>query len=326
MTATLFKRAEKSASNLRMAIAGPSGSGKTMTSLLIAAGLANGRPDGRIAVIDTERGSASKYADQFQFDVAELDSFHPERYIAAIEAAAEAGYAVLIIDSLSHAWNGVGGALELHDQAVKRQKTQNSYTAWADITPLQNRLVNAITGAPLHVIVTMRAKSEYVQEKDERGSTRIRKVGMAPIQREGMEYEYDIFCQMDLDHNLVVEKSRCPALANAVIGRPDGRLADTLNEWLIGGVSDKAPIEPRVTPLPNPLPKWQALEAEALKLGVDAAAWRRAIRTQTDKSEGLTTDDKITMIQWLAEQKTHLEAASARTPALETLGVGPAIN
>lgn len=324
MAANPFRRAEKSASNLRMAIAGPSGSGKTMTSLLIATGLANGRP---IAVIDTERGSASKYADQFVFDVLELDSFHPDRYIEAIEAAAAAGYAVLIIDSLSHAWNGTGGALELHDQAVRRQKTQNSYTAWADITPLQNRLVGAITGAPLHVIATMRAKTEYVQEKDDRGSTKIRKVGMAPIQREGMEYEYDIFGQLDLDHNLIVEKSRCPALSGAVIARPDARLAETLNEWLGGGtMSDKAPIEPHVTPLPNPLPKWQALEAEALKLGVDAAAWRLAIRTQTGKSEGLTTDDKITMIQWLDTLKTQLEATNARTPALETLGVGAAIN
>jgi KaiC/GvpD/RAD55 family RecA-like ATPase len=226
-----FKRARKAQSKLRMALAGPSGSGKTMTALVIAAGLANGGP---VAVIDTERGSASKYADQFAFDVLELESFHPERYIEAIEAASQAGYAVLVIDSLSHAWNGTGGALELHDQAVKRQKTQNSYTAWADITPLQNRLVNAITGAPLHVIVTMRAKTEYIQDKNERGGTTIRKVGMAPIQRDGMEYEYDIFAQLDLDHTLIVEKSRCPALSGAIINKPDARLATTLADWLQG--------------------------------------------------------------------------------------------
>lgn len=226
-----FTRARKSASRLRMALAGPSGSGKTYSALLIATGLADGGP---IAVIDTERGSASKYADQFTFDVLELDSFHPDRYIEAIQAAATAGYAVLVIDSLSHAWNGTGGALELHDQAVKRQKTQNSYTAWADITPLQNKLVNAITGAPLHVIATMRAKTEYIQDKNERGGTTIRKVGMAPIQRDGMEYEFDVMGQIDLDHTLVIEKSRCSALSGAVIAKPGAHLAETLADWLRG--------------------------------------------------------------------------------------------
>src|SRR5487761_2572116 len=281
MAALSFKPARKAQSFLRMAIAGPSGSGKTYTSLEIAVGLAQGRG---IAVIDTERGSASKYADLFTFDVLELDSFHPERYIEAIEAASAAGYAVLVIDSLSHGWNGVGGALELHDQAVKRQKTQNSYTAWADITPLQNRLINAITGAPLHVIATMRSKTEYVQDRNERGGTAIRKVGMAPIQRDGMEYEFDVFGQMDVDHNLIIEKSRCSALASAVIARPGAPLAATLAQWLQG-----EPTEPVTTTPPQQQPaQQQPAQQQATRPAAHPAAAHPAAAhpapTQTTRS------------------------------------------
>lgn len=246
-----FHKAVKSESKLRMALAGPSGAGKTYTALAIATELAAGAP---VAVIDTERGSASKYADLFQFDVLELDNFHPDRYVEAIQMAQDAGYAVLVIDSLSHAWNGTGGALELHDQAVRRQKTQNSYTAWADITPIQNRLTNAITGARLHVIATMRSKTEYVQDKNERGGTTIRKVGMAAVQRDGMEYEFDIFGQMTIENDLIIEKSRCTALASQVIRKPGADVAETLAEWLHGEAPVEAPA-PRSSALPaDPMP------------------------------------------------------------------------
>ena len=110
-----FTKATKQEAKLRLALAGPSGSGKTYTALQIATHLG-----GPIALVDTERGSARKYADLFSFDVLELDSFHPERYIEAIHEAEEAGYAVLILDSLSHAWAGKDGALELVDKAAKR--------------------------------------------------------------------------------------------------------------------------------------------------------------------------------------------------------------
>lgn len=229
-----FKRALKNESKLRMAIAGPPGSGKTWTALLLASALAG---EAGVAVIDTERGSASKYSDLYAFDVLELDSYHPTTYIEAIADAARAGYGVVVIDSLSHAWNGPGGLLEIVENAKKRDHGGNSFTAWKDATPLQNRLVDALTRAPVHIIATMRTKTEYVLEKDERGRTVPRKVGMAPIQRDGMEYEFDIFAEMQHDNTMLVQKSRCSRLAGATIPKPGADVAAILADWLRGEVA-----------------------------------------------------------------------------------------
>ena len=153
MTVT-FKRASKQNAKLKMALCGVTGSGKTYSALSIARGLGQS-----IALIDSEWGSASLYADRFDFDVVELEGdFHPERYIEAIEGAEAAGYDVLVVDSLSHAWMGTNGTLELVDQAAKRMRTPNSFAAWKDVTPLQNRMIEAIQKAKLHMIVTMRSK------------------------------------------------------------------------------------------------------------------------------------------------------------------------
>lgn len=226
----LFTKAVKHDAKLRLAIAGPSGSGKTYTSLAIATALG-----GPIAVVDTEHGSASKYADLFQFDVLELHApYHPDKYIEAIQNAAFVGYKVVILDSMTQAWNGEGGILELVEQAGKRQRTPNGYTAWADVTPIQNRLIEAIVSTKIHIIATMRSKQEYVQEKDDRGKSVIRKVGMAPIQRDGFEYEFDIFFDMDVENNAIVSKTRCPELTGKVIAKPGKQVAAILSKWLNG--------------------------------------------------------------------------------------------
>ena len=168
-----FTKATRQHARLRMALIGPSGSGKTYTALTIATGLGQ-----RIAVVDTERGSASKYAgDLFNFDVLELEQFSPRQYVQAIQAAAQAGYEVLVVDSLSHAWIGKGGALEMVDHVTARMKSSNSFAAWREVTPEHNALVDAILHSPCHVIATMRAKTEYLVEKDERtGKSGPRKV------------------------------------------------------------------------------------------------------------------------------------------------------
>ena len=271
-----FRPAVKTESKLRMAIAGPSGSGKTYTSLLIAKRLANGGP---VAVIDTERGSASKYSDIVEFDVLELESFAPQRYVEAIQAAESAGYTALVIDSLSHAWTGKDGALEMVDRAAARSQSSNSFAAWREVTPHHNALVDAMLGSNLHLIATMRSKQEYVQEKDEKtGKTIIRKIGLAPIQRDGMEYEFDVFAEMDHANRFIVSKSRCPALHEAVIAKPDAKVAETLLGWLAG-----APVEPKAVapeqPVQNgkasdeeepPAPeKWKRLQTVGARYGVE---------------------------------------------------------
>jgi hypothetical protein len=226
-----FTRASKTSSKLRLAVVGPSGSGKTYSSLAIATGLGQ-----RIAVIDTERGSASKYAGLFQFDQVQLESFHPQRYIDAIAEAAKAGYDVLIIDSLSHAWSGKDGALHLVDEAARRSKTGSTFNAWRDVTPLHMAMIDSIVAAPLHIIATFRVKTEYVLEKDERtGKTVPRKIGLAPVQREGTEYEFDIVAELDQSNAMSITKSRAPGLTGTVTSHPGAEFGRVLAEWLGDG-------------------------------------------------------------------------------------------
>jgi hypothetical protein len=247
---TVFNRATTKQSRLRLALIGPAGAGKTYSALRIAAGLGD-----KVALIDTERGSASKYAGEFVFDVCELESHHPKSYIDAIHAAGAAGYEVLILDSLSHAWAGRDGALELVDKAGKRGAA-NSFSAWRDVTPLHNALVDAILTSRCHVIATMRSKMAYVQEKDDRGKTVIRKVGLQPVQREGMEFEFDVIADLDTDHNLSVAKTRCSAIDGEVYHRPGPELGKTLAAWLGQGEAPAAEVSRSPTTIT--LDEWSA--------------------------------------------------------------------
>lgn len=233
-----FSKATKQQAKARIALVGPSGSGKTYTALRIASALSP-----RIAVIDTERGSASKYADEFGFDALNLESFAPATYVEAIHAAGQGGYDVLVIDSLSHAWSGSGGALEMVDRISKKSQSGNNFAAWRDVTPEHNKLVDAVLRADLHIIATMRAKTEYVIEANERGKMQPRKVGMAPVQRDGMEYEFDIVGDLDLDHNLIITKTRCRALDGQVISKPGADFAATVQQWLSDGAPAPKPSE-----------------------------------------------------------------------------------
>lgn len=250
-----FVKATKHEAKLRLALAGPSGFGKTYTALQLATHLG-----GSIAVVDTERGSARKYADIFTFDVLELDTFHPQGYIDAIHDAEEAGYAVLILDSLSHAWTGKDGALELVDKAAKRLATtyrsgkEDSFAAWREVTPIHNALVDAMVQSRLHLIVTLRTKTEYVVETKD-GRTAPRKIGLAPIQRDGLEYEFDVFADLDQDNTLIVRKTRCPALAGGVFAKAGKEVATILNTWLQGTPPPTAPAPafvPGTPPTPPP--------------------------------------------------------------------------
>lgn len=237
-----FRLCENVGFFLRLALVGPSGSGKTYTALKLATELGYER----IAILDTENRSARRYARRFskRFSSLELDHFSPRDYCAAIRAAYDAGFNVLIIDSLSHAWMGKGGVLELVDQSAKRQSrggAQNSFNGWREVTPEHNRLVQELVQVPLHLIVTMRVKTEYVVEKDQGGKAVPRKVGLAPVQRDGLEYEFDVVGDLSPEHELVITKSRCPELTDAVLSRPGAELAQTLRTWLDGAAAAEPP-------------------------------------------------------------------------------------
>lgn len=237
-----FEKATKKRSRLRLAFVGPAGSGKTYSALSVATNLI---PGARVAVIDTERGSASKYANFFKFDVLELDYFSPTEYVEAIHEANNQGYDIIVIDSLSHAWNAKGGALDEVDKIAKRQKG-NSFSGWRDVTPKHNEMVDAILQSPAHMIATMRSKSEYIIEEDSRGKKVPRKVGMAPVQRDGLEFEFDVVGDLDYNHAFTVTKSRCSAVTDAYIEKPGEELAKTLIDWLTDGVDAPEPMrEPK---------------------------------------------------------------------------------
>lgn len=236
-----FAPAKKEKMKMRLCLIGPTGTGKTYTAQALAESFGK-----KIAVIDSER-SASIYADKFKFDVCELENHSPETYIREIKAAEAAGYDVLIIDSLSHAWMGKDGALEQVDKAAKRSQSSNSFAAWRDVTPMHNKLVDAIVLSKLHIICTLRAKTEYVIEKDDRGRNVPRKVGMAPIQRDGVEFEFTIVGDMNQNHELVVGKTRCSLVDGMIVSKPGKEFGDLLFNWLNDGVapSEKKADEPK---------------------------------------------------------------------------------
>lgn len=307
---TTFHKAVKSESKLRLALIGPAGSGKTYTSLLLASRIAM-VSGGGVALVDTEHGSASKYADRWPFDTLSLGSFSPQVYIDAIHAAEKAQYAVLILDSLSHAWAGPGGALELVDQAKARMKNPNSYTAWRDVTPLHNRLVDSILGANLHIIATMRSKMDYVQEQGPDGKAVIRKVGMQAIQRDGIEYEFDVVGDLDTNLNLLVTKTRCPLLTNKTFHEPNEGFADILLEWLKGEPlaqgSAGAP-EPEVADRHHPMTR-EELARAALKLGYKRSDQR------VEQALGMTVDTWVKLGKPLEDAHLALEQYAAQNPA-----------
>ncbi|MFD9950850.1 ATP-binding protein [Nonomuraea sp. NPDC059023] len=225
-----FTPATKEEAKARVALTGPSGSGKTYTALTVASGLSD-----KVAVIDTERGSASKYADEFEFSRLNLQSFEPHTLCQALAAASAAGFGAVVVDSLTHFWSGTGGMLEQVDAAAKRGYGGNSFGGWKEARPQERQMIDALVSYPGHVIVTMRSKTDYVIEEDQRGRKVPRKVGLKPEQREGIEYEFDIVGDLDHENTLVITKSRARTIANRVIPKPDAEFAQEIAAWLGDG-------------------------------------------------------------------------------------------
>lgn len=249
-----FKRATKKTAKLRMGIDGPSGVGKTYSALAIAENLGK-----RVAVIDSERGSAAKYSDRFKFDVVEIEGNHdPENYITLINEAGKEGYDVLIVDSLTHSWNGQGGFLSKVED-LKKKRAGDNFTAWKTLTPLYNRLIETILSSPCHVIVTLRAKTEYSHEKDNNGKTVIRKLGTTPEIRENFSFELDISGSMNQDHEYIVNKSRCSNVDNKVFLKPGKEFAEAVLEWLNDGSPPTERQLPVAVPVSSKLGELQAL-------------------------------------------------------------------
>ncbi|EZI23139.1 ATP-binding protein [Pseudomonas extremaustralis] len=224
----MFKKAERKQAKLRLALAGPSGSGKTYSALLLAQGLG-----GRIAVLDTEHGSASLYADLVDFDAMELHApYSPERYIEVIAAAEQAGYETLVIDSYSHEWTGSGGCLEINESVAHQKFRGNTWAAWNETTPRHRKLTDKILTSSMHIICTMRSKTETVQGEGKK----ILKLGMKSEQRDGTDYEFTVVLDLTHDgHTATASKDR-----TKLFDQPELISADTgvrLLTWLNSGLN-----------------------------------------------------------------------------------------
>lgn len=215
----------------KIAIVGPAGCGKTYTALVTAKELG-----AKILVLDTENKTSAKYARLLgPYDIMPLPDYSIKTYIDALEHIAALGvYDVVIVDSLSHAWAGKGGALEQAELA-KSKYGGNKFAAWGDVTPLQNRLVDTILNYPTHLIATMRMKIEYALVAGDNGRQNVQKLGLGIVQRDSFEYEFDIIGQMDTEHNLTVTKTRCFELDGFMAHKPGGEFGKTIAAWLGDG-------------------------------------------------------------------------------------------
>ncbi len=228
----LFQPAVRQAGKLKMALTGPSGSGKTLTAMRIIRYLSGDKP---WCVLDTENGTAAKYSGYggFQFDHAIPEDNHPSTFVTAIYEAYKAGYAGLIIDSLSHEWVGKGGCLETVNNLASKDRSKNSYVQWAHVTPAHNELFEKINRAPIHIICTLRVKMGYELQKNDNNKVVPVKMGLEPVTRDGAEYEFDVVMDM---HETIgrIAKTRCPQLQDKVFDKPGEEVAEVLRAWLNG--------------------------------------------------------------------------------------------
>ena len=240
----MFKKAEKTQTKFKGAIIGPSGSGKTYSALLIALGLGK-----KIALLDTEHGSASLYGDRFQFDTVTLSSpYTPDRYVACIQAAQKAGYDVLIIDSLSHSWQGEGGVLEKKSALDARGGSQ--FGNWRVPKQENLRLTEAILQADLHIITTIRAKQGYALV-EENGKQKVQKLGMDPIAEPGVEYSFSVVFDLAMDHNASISKDRS-SIFDGKIFKPTIETGKEILAWLGSIKTEETPqIKSQIEPEPK---------------------------------------------------------------------------
>ena len=218
-----FTKAKRTNAKLRLAITGTAGSGKTYGALLIAKGL-----EGKIAVIDTECGSASLYSHLVDFDVCNLTPpFDPRRYVQLIHEAENSGYNVIIIDSLSHEWTGEGGCLDILAKIAATKYRGNTYAAWREVTPLHDSLIQAILASPCHIIATIRSKTDTIINDNRQ----VQKVGLAPVQRDNVEYEFTSVLDISQNHLATVSKDRTGLFPDTPF-RITPQIGERLLDWL----------------------------------------------------------------------------------------------
>lgn len=287
-----IRKAERKKAKLRLGISAPSGAGKTYSSLLIAYGITGDWE--KVGLIDTENGSGDLYAHLGSYSIIPIEvPFTPDKYIQAIKLFEENGFECIIIDSLSHAWAGEGGVLEIVDAAMSGQK--NKFTAWREVTPMHNALVNAMLQSKCHIIATMRAKTEYILEEDEKGKKVPKKVGLAPIQRDGMEYEFTVMLDLSHQHIASATKDRT-GLLDGQYFKPSVETGQKLLEWLEQGID---PDKQRLDLLETARQKWNECAGKD-----DDEGFRQWIEKRKKTEETITIAELQSLINALDERLT----------------------
>lgn len=288
-----IRKATRKKAKLRLGIAAPSGAGKTFSALLLAFGIG-----GKVGMIDTEHGSGDLYADLGDYDIIQIGApYTVAKYREAIKSFEDAGYTTCIIDSLSHAWAGDGGLLDKQGKIADRGT--NSFAAWRTVTPEHNDLVNAMLQSPMHIIATMRAKQDYVLETNDKGKQTPKKVGLAPVQREGMEYEFTVMLDVDMQHVASASKDRT-RLFDGRYFKIDQSTGAELLAWLETGEAPEPPPSLSESVIADHLAAINGVDLEGLKPAF-AKAYTTAKAIGDQKAMSLFTKD-------YEKQKTALGA------------------
>lgn len=217
-----LQQAERKRAKIKMALQGPSGSGKTYSALLIAFGLCNDWT--KIAVVDTENHSAELYSNLGRYNTVSIAApYSPEKYAEAIHLCEQAGMSVIILDSISHEWDGSGGILDIHGNM-----TGNSFTNWSKLTPRHNAFVQAILQSQMHIIGTIRSKQDYVLS-EKNGKMIPEKVGLKGITRDGIDYEFTLVFDLDIKHNATTSKDR----TGLFMDKPEFRISSDTGKSIV---------------------------------------------------------------------------------------------
>jgi len=264
----MFQQARKSQTKLRLAVEGPAGSGKTYTALLIAKGLG-----GPICLIDTEYGKASLYADRFNFQTSILEAFTIDDYVREMQAA-EGQCSVLIIDSLSHAWESLCAQ---NDDLARKSFSGNTWAAWSKNKPRQRDFMRRILAFPGHVIATMRTRTEWTLQDDGKGRQKPVRVGLAPKQEDGLEYEFSLVAQMTPEHQLIFLKDGTGTFQDKTIDCPGEDFGKRLAAWLAEDLppASGAPFDAGRIAGSTPSAKREELDAVIAQYGIAVDAQQR---------------------------------------------------
>jgi len=255
-----LQKATRKKVKLRLGLSAVAGGGKTKGALLLAYGLCGDWE--KIAVIDTENNSASLYSDMGPFNTLELTAdYTPEKYIQAIKACEDAGMEVVIIDSITHEWDGKGGIID-----ISNSMTGNSFTNWAKITPRHQAFIDAILQSKCHIITTVRRKQDYEMNKDNNGKTTVTKAGLKEVTREGFEYELTLNFNLDEKHNCTASKDRTGLFMDKPAFIITTETGELIRQWCEQGIEPPPPVKPTLKPdqLQAYVKRLEAKEADLL--------------------------------------------------------------